>query len=154
MRGEEVSGLKLTKTTRSVRLGEIERKWYLVDADGKVLGRLASEIAQILRGKNKGEFTPNIDCGDHVIVINASKLKVTGGKEGKKNYYHYSGFPSGLKEIPYSRLQRERPEKVVEFAVKGMLPHNKLGRRMLEKLHVYPGSSHPHEAQKPQKLEV
>lgn len=146
--------MKLTKDTYSAKPADIERKWYVVDAEGEVLGRLASGVAQVLRGKHKPMYTPNIDTGDHVIVINAEKVKVTGGKEAKKKYRHHSGYPGGLKEVPFEAFQKKHPERVVTMAVKGMLPHNKLGRAMLRKLHVYAGSEHKHGVQKPEQLEL
>ncbi len=149
-----MANLKLTKNTYSARPKDIERKWYVVDADGQVLGRLATEVATVLRGKHKPMFTPSMDTGDHVIVINAEKVAVTGGKETKKVYYHHSGYPGGLKETPYEVMLERRPEQVVIHAVQGMLPKNRLGRAMLRKLHVYPGGEHPHAAQKPEPLEL
>jgi large subunit ribosomal protein L13 len=131
---------------------DIERRWYVVDADGAVLGRLASEVAQILRGKHKPMWAPHMDTGDHVIVVNASGVKLTGGKETKKIASRHSGYPGGLTETPYGRLMETRPAMVVEKAIVGMLPHNRLGRQMARKLQVYPGPDHPHKAQKPQKL--
>jgi len=133
---------------------EIKKKWYLVDAEGKILGRLASKIAQILTGKTKPIYTPFLDVGDFVIVINAKKVKVTGGKEKKKIYYHYSGYPGGMKEKTYEELLKEKPEKIIQEAVRGMIPKNKLGRKMLKKLKVYPGKEHPHEAQQPEIIEL
>lgn len=146
--------LKLTKDTYTAKPADIERRWYVVDAEGQVLGRLASAIAQVLRGKHKPIYTQHMDTGDHVIVVNAGKVAVTGGKESKKKYRHHSGYPGGLKETPYEDLMRKRPEQVVTRAVKGMIPHNRLGRAMLGKLHVYAGAEHPHEAQKPEPLEI
>lgn len=128
---------------------EIERKWYVIDAEGKVLGRLASEIAKILSGKNKPIYTPHVDTGDFVIVINADKVVLTGKKLEQKTYKYHTGYPGGLKEISYERMMKEKPEKVIESAVKGMLPKNSLGRSMGKKLKVYRGSEHNHEAQKP-----
>lgn len=133
---------------------DIQRKWYVVDATDKVLGRLASEIAAVLRGKNKPIFTPNIDTGDYVIVINADKVRVTGNKTEQKLYRHHTGFSGGLKSISYKELMDKKPEKAIEMAVKGMLPHNKLGRQMYKKLKVYAGPNHNHEAQQPEFLEV
>jgi large subunit ribosomal protein L13 len=128
------------------------RKWFVVDASGKVLGRLASPVAAILRGKHKPEFAPNIDVGDHVIVINAAGVKLTGTKVLEKELKRFSGYTHGLKRVPYEKLMAERPELVVEKAVKGMLPHNRLGRKMAKKLKVYRGPDHPHQAQKPEPL--
>ncbi len=133
---------------------EIEKKWYLVDAEGKTLGRLASKIAQILSGKNKPIYTPHMDVGDFVVVINAQKVKVTGGKEEKKMYYHHSGYPGGIKGIVYEKLLKKKPEMIIREAVKGMLPKSKLGRKMFKKLKVYAGGKHPHQAQEPEKIEL
>ena len=133
---------------------EIEKKWYLVDAEGRILGRLASKIAQILSGKNKPIYTPHMDVGDFVVVINAQKVKVTGGKEEKKMYYHHSGYPGGIKGIVYEKLLKKKPEMIIQEAVKGMLPKSKLGRKMFKKLKVYAGSEHPHQAQRLEKIEL
>jgi large subunit ribosomal protein L13 len=135
------------------KLAEIERKWYLVDAEGKILGRLASRLAQILCGKDKPMYTPHMDVGDFVVVINAEKVKVTGGKEEKKIYYRHTGYPGGLKERTYEKLLSIRPEDIIRKAVRGMIPKNKLGRQMFKKLKVYAGSEHPHQAQRPEKLD-
>jgi large subunit ribosomal protein L13 len=132
---------------------EIERKWYLIDAEGKVLGRLASEVAAILRGKNKPIYTPHVDTGDYVIIINADKVKLTGNKLDKKYYRYHTGYPGGLKSVTYRNMLEKKPEKVIELAVKGMLPKNSLGRQMLKKLKVYRGTEHKHEAQKPEVYE-
>lgn len=132
----------------------VERKWYVVDADGMTLGRLASQVAAILRGKNKPTYTPHVDTGDHVIVINASKVVLTGKKLDQKVYYHHSGFPGGLKETKYRKLMAEKPEFAVKHAVVGMLPKGPLGRQMARKLRVYAGAEHEHEAQKPEVLEL
>ncbi len=129
---------------------EIERKWYVIDAAGKPLGRLATQIATILRGKHKPIYTPFMDTGDYVVVINAEKVVLTGGKEEKKVYYRHSGYPGGLKVIPYKKMKEKFPEKVIRIAVKGMIPHNSLGRKMLKKLKVYRGAEHPHKAQMPE----
>jgi large subunit ribosomal protein L13 len=134
--------------------GEVERKWFVVDADGKTLGRLASEVAKILRGKNKPIYTPHVDTGDFVIVINAEKIVLTGKKLDQKMYRRHSGYIGGMKEMSYRKLLAEKPEFVIEKAVKGMLPHNILGRQMFKKLKVYKGSEHPHAAQKPEVLEL
>ena len=134
--------------------GEVEIKWFVVDATGKRLGRLASEIAKILRGKHKPQFTPFLDTGDHVIVVNAEKIVLTGRKLEQKMHHRHSGYPGGLKSVPYSRIMAERPERAIEYAVKGMLPHNRLGRKMVRKLKVYKGPDHPHEAQGPEPLSV
>ncbi len=133
---------------------EVQRKWYVVDAEGKPLGRLASEVAKILRGKNKPTYTPHVDTGDHVIVINAEKVVLTGNKLDQKIYRHYSGWIGGMKEISYRRFMATKPEKVVELAIKGMLPHNSLGRAMYRKLKVYKGAEHEHQAQQPETLEI
>lgn len=130
----------------------IDRKWYVVDATDMTLGRLASEVAKVLRGKNKPIFTPHIDCGDNVIVINAEKIKVTGKKMDQKVYYHHSDYVGGLKEATLREKLEKKPEQVIELAVKGMLPKGPLGRQMFTKLHVYVGPEHKHEAQKPEVL--
>jgi len=130
----------------------IERKWYVVDAEGLTLGRLASEVAKILRGKNKPTFTPHIDTGDYVIIVNAEKVKVTGKKLDQKIYYHHSDYVGGLKETTLREMMAKKPEKVVELAVKGMLPKGPLGREMYKKLFVYAGPEHNHQAQKPEAL--
>ncbi len=130
----------------------IERKWYVVDATGHTLGRLASEVAKVLRGKNKAIFTPHIDTGDYVIVINADKVKVTGRKLDQKVYYRHSDYVGGMKETTLREMLAKKPERVVEMAVKGMLPKGPLGRSMYKKLHVYAGAEHGHEAQKPEVL--
>jgi large subunit ribosomal protein L13 len=130
----------------------MDRKWYVVDANGKVLGRLASRVASRLRGKHKPQYAPHIDIGDHIIVLNAAGIVLTGKKAAEKELRRYSGYPSGLKRIKYEKLLKERPEIVVEKAIKGMLPHTRLGRKMAKKLRVYRGSDHPHQAQKPEPL--
>ncbi len=132
----------------------VERNWYIVDADGMTLGRLASQVAAILRGKNKPTFTPHVDCGDHVIIINAAKVVLSGKKLDQKVYYHHSGFAGGLKETKYRKLMAEKPEFAVKHAVVGMLPKGPLGRQMARKLRVYAGCEHEHEAQKPTVLEL
>ena len=131
---------------------KIERKWYVVDAEGQTLGRLAAEVAKVLRGKNKPEFTPHIDTGDNVIVINAEKIKVTGKKLDQKVYYHHSDYVGGMKETTLREMMAKKPEQVIELAVKGMLPKGPLGRTMIQKLHVYAGAEHAHQAQKPEVL--
>ena len=131
---------------------KIERKWYVVDADGCTLGRLASEVASVLRGKNKPQYTPNVDTADYVIVINADKINVTGKKLDQKIYYRHSEYVGGMKETTLREMMAKKPEKVVELAVKGMLPKGPLGRQMYTKLHVYAGAEHPHAAQKPEVL--
>ncbi|NLV77170.1 MAG: 50S ribosomal protein L13 [Tissierellia bacterium] len=132
---------------------EIDRKWYVIDAEGKVLGRLASEVATILRGKHKPIYTPHVDTGDYVIIINADKVRLTGKKLEQKEYRYHTGYPGGLRSIPYSRMMKENPEKAIQLAVKGMLPKNRLGRQMIKKLKVYSGPEHNHEAQKPELYE-
>lgn len=132
----------------------VERKWYVIDAEGKSLGRVASLAATYLRGKNKPTFTPHIDCGDHIIIINAEKVKLTGNKEEKKIYYNHSMYQGGLRERTAKEMRERYPVEMVERAVKGMLPHNRLGRQMYKKLFVYVGSEHKHQAQKPEVLEV
>ena len=131
---------------------KIERKWYVVDAEGQTLGRLAAEVAKVLRGKNIPEFTPHIDTGDNVIVINAEKIKVTGKKLDQKVYYHHSDYVGGMKETTLREMMAKKPEQVIELAVKGMLPKGPLGRTMIKKLHVYAGAEHAHQAQKPEVL--
>ncbi|MBE3587475.1 MAG: 50S ribosomal protein L13 [Thermoanaerobacteraceae bacterium] len=136
--------------TYMAKPGEIERKWYILDATDKPLGRLAAEAARILRGKHRPQFTPHVDTGDHVIIINAGKVILTGNKLKKKKYIRHSGYPGGLKVMGYDHLLATRPELAVEKAVTGMLPHNRLGARMAKKLKVYRGAEHPHQAQKPE----
>ncbi len=133
---------------------DIERRWYVVNAEGQTLGRLASQVASILRGKNKPIFTPFLDTGDHVIVVNADKIVVTGRKMDKKLYYHHSGYPGGMKVTNFRKMMQIKPERAIEHAVRGMLPHNRLGRAMAKKLKVYAGPAHPHEAQQPVALEL
>src|SRR5690554_2373907 len=133
---------------------EIQHEWYVIDADGQTLGRLATEIATILRGKHKTTFTPHVDTGDFVIVINAEKVKLTGNKLDQKKYYRHSGYPGGLKEMTYRRLLEKKPELIIEKAVKSMIPHNKLGRQIINKLKVYAGPDHPHQAQQPKEWEL
>lgn len=140
--------------TYTVKPGDIKRQWRLVDAEGKTLGRLASRIAAILKGKHKPIYTPHADVGDYVIVINADKIHVTGRKMLQKMYHRHSGYPGGLKSTNLRDLLQRHPTRAVEYAVKGMLPKNRLGRRMFKKLKVYAGSDHPHQAQKPQVLEL
>ena len=140
--------------TYSAKPLEVERKWYLIDAEGKTLGRLATVVANILRGKIKPQYTPHIDTGDFVIVINADKIQVTGNKETDKKYYRHSGYPGGLKVTSFKELMGKNPVAAIEKAVKGMLPHNTLGQEQFNKLKVYAGSEHPHEAQKPTVYEM
>lgn len=132
----------------------VEKKWYLVDAKGKTLGRLASEVAKILSGKNKPTYSPSTDTGDFVVIINAAEIRLTGKKLQQKFYRYHTGYPGGLKEVRYSDLMSKKPEKALELAIKGMLPKNTLGRQMFRKLHVYAGAEHPHAAQKPEVLEI
>jgi large subunit ribosomal protein L13 len=138
--------------TYSARAGDVERRWFVVDADGQVLGRLASRIATVLRGKHKPPFTPHIDVGDFVVVVNAGKVKLTGSKLDTKLYRRHSGYPGGLTEIPYRRLLETHPERAIERAVRGMLPKGRLGRQLRTKLKVYGGPDHPHGSQKPEPL--
>ena len=133
---------------------DIERRWWVVDAEGQTLGRLASKLAPYLTGKNKPIYTPNLDTGDYVIVVNCEKIVVTGNRLEEKMYHHHSGYPGGLKSTPLSEMLEKHPERVIESALKGMLPSNALGRNMLKKLKVYRGGEHPHAAQKPQMLEL
>ena len=133
---------------------EVERKWYVVDAEGRTLGRLATEIATILRGKNKPQYTPHVDTGDFVVVVNAEKVVVTGRKAEQKVYRRHSGYPGGLKETSYEQMMERRPTEILRRAVKGMMPKNRLARQQLRKLKIYAGPEHPHAAQSPQKLEV
>ena len=138
--------------TESIKSSEIVRNWYLVDAKEKTLGRLASGIAQILRGKNKVNFTPHMDMSDFIVVINADKVILTGNKENSKEYWRHTGYPGGQKTVSYKKMLEIYPDRVISNAVKGMLPHNKLGRKLLKHLKVYRGDVHPHEAQNPEKL--
>ena len=140
--------------TFSAKPAEVKREWYLVDAGEKVLGRMASEIATRLRGKHKPEYTPHVDTGDHIVVINATQVKVTGRKASDKIYHRHSGYPGGLRSMSFEKLQTRAPGRVIEIAVKGMLPRGPLGRAMFRKLHVYPGSTHPHAAQQPKPLDL
>ena len=142
------------KTTFMANAQTIERKWYVVDAEGKTLGRLAAEVAKVLRGKHKPTFTPHVDTGDHVIVINAEKITVTGKKLIQKEYFRHSGYPGGSRFRKLGMMLEKHPERVVEMAVRGMLPKNKLGAQQYRKLNVYAGSEHPHAAQKPEVLEI
>jgi large subunit ribosomal protein L13 len=140
--------------TFSGKKEDIHRDWYVVDAEGQTLGRLASRIATILRGKHKPIYTPHLDCGDYVIVLNADKVRVTGRKMDQKFYYRYSGYPGGLSQISLRDQLARHPERVLQAAIRGMLPKNKLGRRMIKKLKVYAGDEHPHQAQQPKPLEL
>jgi large subunit ribosomal protein L13 len=140
--------------TWNAKAHEIERRWYVVDAEGETLGRLATRIADTLRGKRKPEFTPHVDTGDFVVVVNAEKISVTGDKLQQKRYYRHSGYPGGLRSRSLGEMLQRRPEEVIRLAVKGMLPRNRLGRAQLRKLKVYAGPDHPHAAQKPEPMEV
>jgi len=140
--------------TYVAKAGEIERKWFVVDAQGLKLGRLSTEVARILRGKHKPTFTPFLDCGDFVIIVNADKVVLTGNKLDQKMYRYHTGYPGGLKETSYRKLMSTKPEKAVEMAVKGMLPKNALGRQMFRKLKVYAGPNHEHAAQKPETMTI
>ncbi len=138
--------------TISAKAETVQHDWYLIDAEGQTLGRLATEVARRLRGKHKTEYTPHVDTGDYIVIVNAEKVKVTGRKATDKIYYRHTGFPGGLKEASFTQMIERSPEKVIELAVKGMLPRNTLGRTMYRKLKVYAGQEHPHEAQQPETL--
>ena len=138
--------------TTSIRADEINREWFIVDAEGQTLGRLASEIAQIIRGKKKPFYTPHMDMGDFVVVVNAEKVKVTGNKEKDKTYFRHSGYPGGVTQISLRKIRQDYPERIITNAVKGMLPHNRLGRQLLTHLKVYSGTDHPHSAQLPKTI--
>lgn len=140
--------------TFSAKPETVKRDWYVVDAEGKTLGRLATEVARRLKGKHKAEYTPHVDTGDYIVVINAEKVTVTGNKADNKMYYRHSGYPGGIKETNFNKLQAEKPEMIIEKAVKGMLPRNPLGREMFRKLKVYAGSEHNHAAQQPIELDI
>ena len=140
--------------TASTKPTEVRRKWYVVDAEDKVLGRLSTEIARRLRGKHKPEFTPHVDTGDYIVVVNAAKVRVTGNKSQDKMYHHHNGFIGNLKSINFDKLRTKAPERIIERAVKGMLPKNALGREMYRKLKVYAGAEHQHGAQQPEPLEI
>lgn len=140
--------------THSPKIKDIERAWHIVDANGLILGRMATEVARVLRGKHKPEFTPNIDTGDHVIIVNADKVVLTGSKATDKQVYRHSGYPGGLHKSSYGHMLKTQPAEAVRRTVRGMLPKNRLGRQMLRKLKVYAGPAHPHEAQQPQPLEI
>lgn len=139
--------------TFSAKAAEVKRDWYVIDANGKTLGRMATEIARRLRGKHKPEFTPHVDTGDYIVVVNADKVQVTGNKVNGKIYYHHTGFPGGMKSASFGKMMERKPERVIEIAVKGMLPKNSLGRAMYRKLKVYAGAEHQHSAQQPKPLE-
>ena len=140
--------------TYSAKTGEVDQGWYVVNAQGKVLGRLASQIATRLRGKHKPEYTPHVDTGDYIVVVNAAKLRVTGKKAQDKTYYRHTGFPGGIRQTSFAKLQATRPERVLQKAVKGMLPKGPLGYAMIKKLKIYAGETHPHSAQQPKPLEI
>jgi len=144
----------LSYKTISAKKGSVDKNWWIVDADSRVLGRVASEVAKIIRGKHKPSFTPHIDCGDNVIVINAEKIRMTGDKMNSKEYISHSGYPGGQKRLSPKQLMAKKPERIFEYAVKGMLPKNRLGRQLFKSLHVYVGDQHPHEAQNPKVLEL
>jgi large subunit ribosomal protein L13 len=141
-------------STWTIRPGDIERKWYIVDANDLILGRVATQIATVLRGKHRPQYSPHADCGDHVIVINAEKIRVTGKKESDKIYYRHSGYAGGLKSITLEKQREKFPERIIELAVKGMMPKGPLGRAMLKKLKVYVGEEHPHVAQQPEAMKL
>ncbi|MDQ6958728.1 MAG: 50S ribosomal protein L13 [Mariprofundaceae bacterium] len=140
--------------TWTYRPGSVEREWYVIDAKDLILGRLATRVASILRGKHRPQYTPHADCGDHVIIINAEKIRVTGRKEAQKNYYRHSQYPGGLKTITLEKQREKYPERIIEAAVKGMLPKNSLGRKIIRKMNVYAGDQHPHMAQQPKTLSL
>ncbi len=146
--------MKQEKLTRFISTDDADRKWYVVDAKDQVLGRLASKVACIIRGKNKPTFSPNADTGDFVVIVNAEKVKMTGKRELLKTYAHHSGYPGGLKVQSFEELISKKPEFVLENAVKGMLPKNRLGKKLFKKLKVYSGESHPHQAQKPETISL
>ena len=141
-------------STVSAKKNEVARQWFIVDASGVVLGRLATKVASVLKGKHKTIYTPHVDTGDFVVVINADKVRLTGKKLEEKSYVHHSGYPGGLKSITAEKLLKTKPEEVIKSAVKGMLPKNPMGRDMILKMKVYPGSAHPHEAQKPEVMKI
>jgi len=139
--------------TYSIKAGEIQKDWFVADAENKILGRLASKVAQVLKGKHKPTYTPHMDMGDFVVVVNAEKVRVSGKKEMQKTYFSHSGYPGGTKELDLYTLRRKHPERVIQNAVKGMLPHNSLGRHMMRNLKIYSGPDHPHSAQEPKVME-
>jgi large subunit ribosomal protein L13 len=146
--------MSMTQSTKSAKAETVKRDWYIIDATDKVLGRLSTEIARRLRGKHKAEFTPHVDTGDYIIVTNVEKVRVTGTKNKKKIYFHHTGYPGGIKDVNFEKLQATKPEMIIEKAVKGMLPKGPLGRQMFAKLKIYKGSEHPHTAQQPKLLEI
>ena len=139
--------------TYSIKADEIHKDWFVADAENKALGRLASKVAQILKGKHKPTYTPHMDMGDFVVVVNAEKIRVSGNKEMEKTYFSHSGYPGGTKEVDLYTMRRRHPERVIQNAVKGMLPHNRLGRQMMRNLKIYSGSDHPHSSQQPKVME-
>ncbi|MDZ7671398.1 MAG: 50S ribosomal protein L13 [Halanaerobiales bacterium] len=141
-------------TTYMAKPDEVDKKWYVVDAEGKTLGRIASRIATVLRGKHKPEYTPHVDTGDFVIVVNSEKVTLTGNKWDQKNHYKHSQYPGGLKSKTYRELREKNPQEIIRHAVDGMVPNNKLGKKMMKKLKIYAGPDHPHQAQEPEELEV
>ena len=149
----QVGGKEKNMKSYNAKASDIERKWYVVDAEGKTLGRLATEVATVLRGKHKPTYTPHMDCGDYVIVVNADKVEVTGKKRKEKIYKRHTGYPGGLREITFEKLIARKPEEIVRHAIKGMMPKGRLGRQMYKKLKVYAGPEHNHQAQKPEVLE-
>ena len=140
--------------TFTAKPADIQRAWHLIDASDLILGRMASRLSLVLQGKHKPIYTPHIDCGDHVVVINAEKIRVTGKKAEQKRYYHHTGYPGGLRVTTYEQMMEAKPEQIIRLAVRRMLPKNKLARKMLTKLHIYAGANHPHSAQQPQPLEL
>ncbi len=140
--------------TYSLKVKDVQKKWYIVDANGRILGRLATQVAAVLRGKHKATFTPYMDMGDNVIIVNAEKVQLTGRKAEQKEYYRHSGYPGGIKVTTFSDMIKNKPERVITIAVKGMLPHNRLGRAILKHLKVYSGPDHPHDGQHPETLEI
>ena len=140
--------------TFSAKNETVKRDWYVINAEGRTLGRLATEIARRLKGKHKAEYTPHVDTGDYIVIVNAEKVRVTGKKSKDKMYYRHTGFPGGIKEMSFDKMIDHKPEQVIELAVKGMMPRNPLGRAMLSKLKVYAGSEHPHAAQQPKELDI
>lgn len=144
--------MKQEKITRFIKAEDADRKWYVVDATDQVLGRLAAQVARVIRGKNKAVFTPNMDTGDFVVIINAEKVKMTGKRELQKTYFSHSGYPGGVKIRSYAEMMQKNPEAVIQKAVRGMLPKNRLGRQLVKKLKVYTGDKHPHAAQRPEPL--
>lgn len=144
----------LSYKTVSANKATVNKEWVIIDADGAILGRLATTVASMLRGKNKTDFTPHVDCGDYVVVINAEKVELTGNKWSDKQYVRHTGYPGGQRFTPADEMMKKNPINLIEHAVRGMLPRNRLGRAMFKNMHVYAGSAHPHEAQKPRKIEL